>query len=33
MAVMTSLHVPFDGWTVDDLPDVEFRYELVDLFD
>lgn len=30
MAVMTSLHVPFDGWTVDDLPDVEFRYELVD---
>lgn len=30
MAAMTSLHVPFDGWTVDDLPDVEFRYELVD---
>lgn len=30
MAVMTSLHVPFDGWNVDDLPDVDFRYELVD---
>ena len=30
MSTMTSLHVPFDGWTVDDLPDVDFRYELVD---
>lgn len=30
MAVMTSLYVPPGGWTVDDLPDVEFRYELVD---
>lgn len=31
MATMTSLQVPFDGWTVDDLPqDVDFRYELVD---
>lgn len=30
MTVMTSFHVPFDGWTVDDLPDVDFRYELVD---
>lgn len=31
MATMTSLHVPFEGWTVDDLPeDVDFSYELVD---
>jgi Uma2 family endonuclease len=32
MSVMlTTLDVPFDGWTVDDLPeDVDFRYELVD---
>lgn len=30
MTGVTELHVPFDGWTVDDLPDVEFRYELVD---
>lgn len=30
MAVMTSLYVPADGWTVDDRPDVDFRYELVD---
>jgi Uma2 family endonuclease len=30
MSVMTSLLVPPGGWTVDDLPDVDFRYELVD---
>jgi Uma2 family endonuclease len=31
MSAMTTLHVPRDGWTVDDLPDREdFRYELVD---
>jgi Uma2 family endonuclease len=29
--MLTTLDVPFDGWTVDDLPeDVDFRYELVD---
>ena len=30
MLDVISLQVPFDGWTVDDLPDVECRYELVD---
>lgn len=31
MAAVTSLQVPRDGWTVEDLPDREgFRYELVD---
>lgn len=31
MTAVTMLHVPRDGWTVDDLPDREdFRYELVD---
>jgi Uma2 family endonuclease len=31
MAAMTTLHVPLDGWTVDDLPeDVDLRCELVD---
>lgn len=31
MTVMTSLHVPPDGWTVDELPDRDtLRYELVD---
>ncbi len=30
MVSVMPLQVPFDGWTVDDLPDVEFRYELVD---
>lgn len=30
MSAMTSLHVPFDGWTVDDMPDLEVRCELVD---
>ena len=31
MGAMTTLHVPVDGWTVDDLPDdVDFGYELVD---
>ena len=30
MSSMTALHVPHDGWTTDDLPDVDFRYELVD---
>lgn len=30
MDAMTALDVPFDGWTVDDLPDTDFRYELVD---
>lgn len=31
MVRMTTLHVPFGGWTFDDLPqDVDFSYELVD---
>ena len=32
MTSLSSLHgqVPFDGWTVDDLPDSELRCELVD---
>ena len=30
MTVMSALYVPTAGWTVDDLPDVDFRYELVD---
>lgn len=31
MTAMATLHVPYDGWTVDDLPDdLPFRYELVD---
>jgi Uma2 family endonuclease len=31
MTAMTTLHVPHDGWTVDELPDdLPFRYELVD---
>lgn len=31
MTALTTLHVPYDGWTVDDLPDdLPFRYELVD---
>ncbi|MFP5220625.1 MAG: Uma2 family endonuclease [Actinomycetes bacterium] len=34
MAVMTSLHVPEGGWTVDDLPELfpesDVRFELVD---
>ena len=30
MADVMPLQVPFDGWTVDDLPDDELRYELVD---
>lgn len=30
MSAMTVLQVPDDGWTTDDLPDVEFGYELVD---
>lgn len=27
---MTVLQLPHDGWTTDNLPDTEFRYELVD---
>ena len=31
MTAMSTLHVPPDGWTVDDLPDdADARYELVD---
>ncbi len=30
MSSMTVLQVPHDGWTTDDLPDTDFRYELVD---
>ncbi len=31
MTAMTTLHVPYDGWTVEELPDdLPFRYELVD---
>ncbi len=30
MTTMTVLQVPHDGWTTDDLPDTDFRYELVD---
>ncbi len=31
MTAMATLHVPADGWTVEDLPDdLPFRYELVD---
>ena len=30
MGVMEPLVVPYDGWTVDDLPDTELRCELVD---
>lgn len=30
MQSVMPLEVPIDGWTVDDLPDADFRYELVD---
>jgi hypothetical protein len=30
MAAMPPLHVPADGWTVDDAPDLEVRCEIVD---
>ena len=30
MAVMDALVVPYDGWTVDDLPELDGRCELVD---
>lgn len=30
MEPMTILRVPGDGWTVDELPDTDFDYELVD---
>lgn len=30
MTVMQTLHVPPDGWTVDEVPEIEGRWELVD---
>ncbi len=30
METTTVLQVPVDGWTMDDLPHTDFRYELVD---
>ena len=30
MTTMTVLQVPHDGWTTNDLPDTDLRYELVD---
>ena len=30
MSVVQTLHVPPDGWTVDEVPEIEGRWELVD---